>query len=88
MSARAIVLPIAEKTRMIHLGVYALKRIRQRDPGPGAVREVRYDDRPAIHAIDQKFVDTGNIPATGDHIVGAEFAALDGPFNATAEASP
>ena len=87
MSARAIVLPIAEKTRMIHLGVYAMRRVRQRDPGPGAIRGIQYDQRPEIHAIDQRFVDTGLIPASGDHVLGIELAGLSGPFNATAEAA-
>ena len=87
LSARAIVLPIAEKTRMVHLGVYALRRVRQRDPGPGEIRAVGYDVRPAIHDLDQRFVETGQIPASGDHVYGAEFAALEGSLNATAEAS-
>lgn len=87
VSARAIVLPIAEKRRMIHLGVYAMRRVRLRDPGPGAIRGIRYDQRPEIHAIDQRFVDTGLIPASGDHVMGVELAGLSGPFNATAEAA-
>jgi phosphate-selective porin OprO/OprP len=86
-SARAIVLPIAEKNRMIHLGIYAMRRVRVRDPGPGAIRGIQYDQRPEIHPIDQHFVDTGLIPASGDHVIGIELAGLSGPFNATAEAS-
>ena len=86
-SARAIVLPVAEKNRMVHLGIYAMRRLRSRDPGPGAIRGIQYDQRPEIHAIDHHFVDTRLIPASGDHVMGVELAGLSGPFNATAEAS-
>ena len=84
LSARAIFLPIAEKDRMVHLAAYAMERRRDRDLGPPIVH---YSVRSVIHPIDQRFVDTGDIPAKGDHIYGLELAGLAGPLNATAEAA-
>jgi phosphate-selective porin OprO/OprP len=86
-SARLIYLPVAEKNRMLHLAAYAFLRRRERDSGGLGGPFVRYRQRPEIHPIDQRFVDTGDIPAKGDHIYGLEVAGLSGPLNATAEAS-
>lgn len=84
LSARAVFLPIAEKDRMVHLAAYATVRRRNRGFGPPVVH---YSVRPVIHPVDQRFVDTGDIPAKGDHIYGLELAGLAGPLNATAEAA-
>lgn len=46
---------------------------------------VRYRVRPFIHTPDIRFIDTGNVAATGENGYGLEAAILSGPFHATGE---
>jgi phosphate-selective porin OprO/OprP len=45
----------------------------------------RYRARPFVHTADIRFVDTGEIPATGETGYGFETAYISGPFHAAAE---
>jgi phosphate-selective porin OprO/OprP len=47
---------------------------------------VRYRQRPAVHATDVRFIDTGNIGATAETGYGAEAAGIFGPFHLAGEA--
>lgn len=46
---------------------------------------VRYRVRPFVHTSDIRFVDTGEIPATGENGYGLEAAYIRGPFHVAAE---
>ena len=46
---------------------------------------VRYRVRPLIHTADIRFIDTGNLIATGENGYGLEAAVISGPFHATGE---
>ncbi len=87
LGARVVYLPVAEKTRMVHLGIYGMSRRRERGHNTPSGPAVSYGQRPDLHAIDRHLVETGPIAATGDRVVGVEFAGLYGPFNASAEAA-
>ncbi|MEY4269811.1 MAG: Phosphate-selective porin [Pseudomonadota bacterium] len=45
----------------------------------------RYQARPFSHITDLRLINTGNITATGEDGMGVEFAAIKGPFHASAE---
>ena len=46
---------------------------------------VRYRQRPLVHFTSDRFVDTGNLPASSEFGFGAEAAVIAGPFHAVAE---
>ena len=50
-----------------------------------AATTVRYRQRPLVHFTDERFVNTGNIPAVSETGYGLEAAAIRGPFHFAAE---
>ncbi len=46
---------------------------------------VRYRQRPLVHFTDERFINTGNMPATSELGAGLEAAFISGPFHAVAE---
>ena len=50
---------------------------------PGAT--VRYRQRPLVHFTDERFINTGNMPADSEFGYGVEAAIISGPFHAAAE---
>jgi len=64
----------------LHLGA----SVHLRDLNNSAA-SVRYRVRPFIHTPDIRFIDTGNIAATGENGYGVEAAWISGPFHATGE---
>jgi len=79
--ARGTFAPIAEKTRVVHLGV-ALAREEPIDDGD----DIRFRQRPEFHAASTRLVDTGTISMV-DNIqrYGLEAAAVMGPFSIQGE---
>ena len=72
--------PIAEKERVIHLGVAASYR------GSDGDNEIRFRERPESHVTDTRLVDTDIIPAyDNETLYGLEAAAVFGPFSAQSE---
>ncbi len=78
---RATFAPIAEKTRVVHLGV-ALAREEPLDDAD----TIRFRQRPEFHAASTRLVDTGNI-SNVDNIqrYGLEAAVVMGPFSLQGE---
>lgn len=65
---------------MLHIGISAhLRDLNETG------QTVRYRARPFVHTTDQRLVDTGAIPATGERNFGLELAYLRGPFHVTVE---
>lgn len=64
----------------LHLG----GSVHLRDLGDSGT-SVRYRARPFIHTPDIRFIDTGNISATGENSYGLEAAWISGRFHATGE---
>ncbi|MCK4743683.1 MAG: porin [Sulfuriflexus sp.] len=79
--ARATFAPMAEKTRVVHLGV-AVAREEPLDDGD----DIRFRQRPEFHAASTRLVDTGTI-SNVDNIqrYGLEAAAVVGPFSLQGE---
>ncbi|WP_120078467.1 OprO/OprP family phosphate-selective porin [Aurantiacibacter odishensis] len=46
---------------------------------------VRYRQRPLVHFTGERFINTGNLPATSEFGAGIEAAFISGPFHAVAE---
>ncbi len=46
---------------------------------------VRYRQRPLVHFTGERFINTGNLPATSEFGAGVEAAAISGPFHVVAE---
>ncbi|RIV88967.1 OprO/OprP family phosphate-selective porin [Aurantiacibacter zhengii] len=46
---------------------------------------VRYRQRPLVHFTNERFINTGNMPATSELGAGLEAAFISGPFHAVAE---
>ena len=46
---------------------------------------VRYRQRPLVHFTSERFINTGNLGASGEFGVGVEGAVISGPFHAVAE---
>lgn len=46
---------------------------------------VRYRQRPLVHFTDERFINTGNMPASSEMGAGVEAAFISGPFHAVAE---
>jgi phosphate-selective porin OprO and OprP len=51
-----------------------------------AATTVRYRQRPLAHFTDERFINTGNIPATSETGYGLELAAINGPLHFAGEA--
>ncbi|HYQ71621.1 MAG TPA: OprO/OprP family phosphate-selective porin [Gammaproteobacteria bacterium] len=78
-AARVTVAPIAEKTRVVHLGGYA----EWRNPTDSSVR---YRARPESHISNVRFVDTGTINNVDNTVKwGVEAATVMGPFSLQGE---
>jgi phosphate-selective porin OprO and OprP len=79
LAARVTMAPIAEETRVVHLGGYGEWRKQTDD-------EVRYRTRPESHIANVRLIDTGTIDSI-DHTVkwGLEGATVMGPFSVQAE---
>ena len=79
-SLRAIYSPTLGSTRL-HLGANFQHRENTRESQDG-----RYRSRPLTQVTDQRFIDTGNIAAKGDDVVGIEVAAIHKSIHLAAEA--
>ncbi len=79
-SGRLTYAPINEKTRVIHLGVAADYR------ETGDVGSIRFKQQPETHVSGINIVDTGSIDFADNTLkLGAEFAAVEGPFSVQSE---
>lgn len=80
ITGRSTFTPINEKTRVIHLG----GAVTYRDTGD--TESIRFKQQPETHVAGTNIVDTGII-AYGEHYLklGAEFAAVEGPFSIQSE---
>ena len=80
VTGRATYAIINEKTRTIHLGAAATYR------DVGDKETIRFKQQPETHVSGTNIVDTGTI-ATGENYLklGAEFAAVEGPFSVQSE---
>jgi len=79
--ARATFAPMAEKTRVVHLGA-AVAREEPLDDND----QVRFRQRPEFHAASTRLVDTGNISNVENiQRYGLEAAAVMGPFSLQGE---
>ena len=67
---------------LLHLGVSYNFRARNVNED-GA--EEKFSSRPESYLTKDKFVDTGNIPATRSNLIGGEFAWVTGPFSVQGE---
>jgi phosphate-selective porin OprO/OprP len=79
-SVRGTFSPTLGEARL-HLGANFQHRVAPRNG-----QSVDYRSRPFTQVTDQRFVDTGPIPADGDDIAGLEFGAIAHSFHAAAEA--
>lgn len=80
ITGRTTYAPINEKTRVIHLGAAATYR------DVGDKESIRFRQQPETHISGTNIVDTGDIEM-GDNFlkIGAEFAAVEGPFSFQSE---
>ena len=79
-AGRATFAPVNEKTRVIHLGAAADYR------GTGDNESLRFKQQPETHVASVNIVDTGAIYGADNYLkLGAELAAVEGPFSAQAE---
>jgi len=79
-AGRATFAPVNEKTRVIHLGAAADYR------GTGDNESLRFKQQPETHVASVNIVDTGTIDGADNYLkLGAELAAVEGPFSAQAE---
>lgn len=79
VTGRAHFAPIAEQERVIHVGAAASYR------GDGG-NDIRFRERPESHVTSTRLVDTGTIDGYSHQtLLGAEAAAVFGPFSAQGE---
>lgn len=80
VTGRTTYAPINEKTRVVHLGAaVSYRKTGDRDG-------VRFKQQPETHVSGVNIVDTGSITGADKYIrLGAELAAVEGPFSAQAE---
>lgn len=78
-AARATYAPIAEKARVIHLGLGGFHRETSDD------NEVRFRSRPESHVTGERLVDTGTFAGDDYDTYGIEVAGLYGPFSLQGE---
>ncbi len=72
--------PLADKTRVVHLGAAASYR------GSDGDNEIRFRERPESHVTSTRLVDTGTIAAYDNQtLYGLEAAAVLGPFSVQGE---
>ena len=79
-SLRAIYSPLLGTTRL-HLGANFQHRENSRED-----QSARYRTRPLTQVTDQRFIDTNNLAAKGDDVVGVEVAAIHKRLHVAAEA--
>lgn len=79
-AARGVYSPMLGTTRL-HLGANFEHRVNKKE-----LQGKQYRARPMTQLTDQRFIDTGNIPAKGDDILGIEVAAIMKSFHVAAEA--
>lgn len=77
---RAVWMPKLGSTQL-HLGGSA--HVRKVNDGPNAAR---YAPRPFVHTVNSRLVDTGTFTVTSERGLGAEAAAIAGPFHVAGEA--
>jgi phosphate-selective porin OprO/OprP len=78
-SLRAIYSPLLGTTRL-HVGANYQHRENNRES-----QQAQYRTRPLTQITDQRFIDTGNIAAEGDDVLGVEFAAVHKSLHVAAE---
>jgi len=78
-SLRGVYSPILGTTRL-HLGANFQHRENNRED-----QAARYRSRPLTQITDQRFIDTNNLAAKGDDVVGVEFAAIHKSLHVAAE---
>ncbi|ARS25726.1 porin [Sphingomonas sp. KC8] len=78
-SVRGTYSPMLGSTRL-HIGGSYQHRVFQRD-----AQGFQYRARPFTQITGQRFIDTGNLAANGDDVVGIELAAIHGPLHFAAE---
>jgi phosphate-selective porin OprO/OprP len=78
-SLRGIYSPMLGTTRL-HLGANFQHRENNRED-----QAARYRTRPLTQITDQRFIDTNNLAAKGDDVVGVEFAAIHKSLHLAAE---
>ncbi|MEO6360464.1 MAG: porin [Sphingomicrobium sp.] len=79
-SMRAVYSPTLGSTR-VHLGANFQHRTNNRES-----QAAQYRSRPLTQITDQRFVDSGNVAARGDDVVGVEAGAIMKSFHVAAEA--
>ena len=80
VTGRTTYAAINEKTRVIHLG----GAVSYRDTGDK--ESIRFKQQPETHVAGTNIVDTGNIAKGENYLkLGAEFAAVEGPFSIQSE---
>jgi len=79
-SLRGVYSPMLGTTRL-HLGANFQHRDNNREG-----QQAQYRTRPLTQITDQRFIDTGNIAAAGDDVVGIELAAIHKGVHVAAEA--
>jgi phosphate-selective porin OprO/OprP len=79
LDARAVWMPKLGGTQL-HLG--GSGHWRKANDGPNAAR---YAPRPFVHTVNSRIVDTGTFTVTSERGLGAEVAAINGPFHVAGE---
>lgn len=82
VDGRIVFAPKLGDETQLHLGASA----HWRDTGDVAGEDIRYRQRPLIHATDVRFLATPSLDVEGEAHYGLEAAVIRGPFHATGEA--